>query len=103
VGVVVAQVGARPGNDRIIQLSRTGDGIGEGARYQKALEEAMRQNITDIAQIRLDQVASPDVRALLAEVQQVIANDPQGAEAASTVNPDFVRRLSATEPANETE
>ena len=146
---VVAQVGTRLGDDRIVQLSRTGEGIAglaalagnpelaevlkwtaaipalgplvQNGGYQKALEEAVRQNVPNIAQIRLDQVASPEVRALLAEVQQVVAKNPQGAEAASTVNtnvlnllkseafarlrqnPDFARFLSGTEPAKETE
>ncbi len=89
--------------------------------YQKALEEAVRQNVPNIAQIRLDQVASPEVRTLLAEVQQVVAKNPQAAEAASTVNanvlnllkteafarlrqnPGFSRFLSGAEPTKEPE
>jgi hypothetical protein len=89
--------------------------------YQKALEEAVRQNVPSIAQIRLDQVASPEVRAVLAEVQQAVAKNPQGAEAAATVNPDvltllkseafarlrqnpgFSRLLAGPEPAREAE
>jgi len=146
---VVAQVGAQLGNDRIVQLSRTGEGMAgfaalagnpelaevlkwtaaipalgplvQNGAYQKALEEAVRQQVPNIAQIRLDQVASPEVRALLAEVQQVVAKNPQSAEAASTVNvnllnllkseafarlrqnADFSRYLADTQPAKETE
>jgi hypothetical protein len=144
---VVAQVGARLGNDRIVQLSRTGQGVAglaalagnpelaevlkwiaatpalgplvQNGSYQKALEEAVRQKVPNIAQIKLDQVASPEARALLAEVQQAVATNPQGAEAASTVNanvlnllkseafarlsqnPDFSRLLSSAAPAKE--
>jgi hypothetical protein len=140
----VAQAG-----DRILQLGRAGEGTAalaaltgnpelaqvlkwtaaipalgplvQNGGYQKALEEAVRQNVPSIAQIRLDQVASPEVRALLAEVQQVVAKSPQGAEAASTVNPNvltwlkseafarlrqspgFSRFLSGPEPAREAE
>jgi hypothetical protein len=140
----VAQAG-----DRILQLGRTGEGTAalaawagnpelaqvlkwtaaipalgplvQNGGYQKALEEAVRQNVPNIAQIRLDQVASPEVRAVLAEVQQVVARNPQGAEAASTVNanvltllkseafarlrqnPGFSRFLSGPEPAKDTE
>jgi hypothetical protein len=146
---VVAQVGTRLGDDRVVQLSRTGEGIAglaalagnpeltavlkwtaaipalgplvQNGGYQKALEEAVRQNVPNIAQIRLDQVASPEVRAALAEVQQLVARNPQGAEAASTVNanvlnllkseafarlrqnPDFARLLSATKSVKEAE
>jgi hypothetical protein len=142
---VVAQAGTLLGNDRIVELSRTGQGMAglaalagnpelaevlkwtaaipalgplvQNGGYQKALEEAVRQNVPNIAQIKLDQVASPEARALLAEVQQVVAKDPQGAEAASTVNanvlnllkseaftrlsqnPGFSRFLSGAEPA----
>jgi hypothetical protein len=145
----VAQVGAQFRDDRILQLSRTGEGLAglaalagnpelaavrkwtaatpalgplvQNGSYQKALEEAVRQNVPNIARIRLDQVASPEARALLAEVQQVVARNPQGAEAASTVNtnvlnllksaafgrlrqnPGFARFLSGTEPAKEAE
>ena len=118
---VIAQAGARLGDDRILQLSRAGEGMTELAElagnpemaevlkwtaaipalgplvqnggYQKALEEAVRQNVPNIAQIRLDQVASPEVRTLLAEVQQVVAKNPQGAEAASTVNANVLNLL----------
>jgi hypothetical protein len=118
---VVAQVGARLGDDRILQLSRAGEGMTglaalvgnpemaevlkwtaaipelgplvQNGGYQKALEEAVRQNVPNIAQIRLDQVASPEVRTLLAEVQQVVAKNPQGAEAASTVNANLLNLL----------
>lgn len=146
---VVAQVGATLGDDRIVQLSRTGEGIVglaamagnpylvellkltaampalgplvQNGGYQKALEEAVRQNVTNIAQIKLDQVASPEVRALLAEVQQVVAKNPQASEAASTVNanmlnllkseafvslrqnPDFARLMSGPAPTKEAE
>ena len=146
---VVAEVGARLGDDRILQLSRTGAGAAalaalagnselaevlkwtaaipelgplmQNGAYQKALEEAVRQNVPNIAQIRLDQVASPEVRALLADVQQVVARNPQAAAGAATVNanvidllksetfarlsrnPDFSRFLSGAEPAQETE
>jgi hypothetical protein len=146
---LAAQVDVRLGNDRIVQLSRTGEEIAglvaltgnrevaavlkwtaaipalgplvQNGGYQKALEEAVRQNVPNIAQIRLDQVASPEDRALLAEVQQVLAKNPQGAEAASTVNanvlnllkseafarlrqnPDFARFLLGTQSAKETE
>jgi hypothetical protein len=89
--------------------------------YRMALEEAVRQKVPNIAQIKLDQVASPEVRALLAEVQQTVARNPQGAEAASTVNanvlnllkseafarlsqnPGFFRFLSGAKTANESE
>jgi hypothetical protein len=140
----VAQAG-----DRILQLGRTGEGTAalaaltgnpelaqvlkwtaaipalgplvQSGGYQKALEEAVRQNVPSIAQIRLDQVASPEVRAVLAEVQQAVAKNPQGAEAAATVNPDvltllkseafarlrqnpgFSRLLAGPEPAREAE
>jgi hypothetical protein len=81
----------------------------------------VRQKVPNIAQIKLDQVASPEVRALLAEVQQTVARNPQGAEAASTVNanvlnllkseafarlsqnPGFFRFLSGAKTANESE
>ena len=146
---VVAQIGVHLGDDRILQLSRTGAGpallaaltgnpqlaevlkwtaaipalgpLLQNGAYQKALEEAVRQNVSNIAQIRLDQVASPETRALLAEVQQVVANNAQGAEAAFTANanvlnvlkseafarllqdPDFARFLSGTGSTKETE
>jgi hypothetical protein len=118
---VVAQVGVRLGDDRIVQLSRTGEGIAglaglagnpelvqvlkwtaavpalgpllQNGNYQKALEEAVRQNVPNIAQIRLDQVASPEVRAQLAEVQQVVAKNPQAAAAASAVNANVLNLL----------
>lgn len=146
---VVAQVGEQIGDDRIVQLSRTGESIAafaavagkpgvteilkltaaipalgpllQNGAYQKALEEAVRQNVGSVAQIKIDQVTSPEVRALLLEVQQVVARNPQAAEAASVVNadvlnllkseafaklttsPDFSRWLSASEPAKEAE
>ena len=146
---VVAQIGVHPGDDRILQLSRTGAGpallaaltansqlaelltwtaampalgrLMQNGSYQKALEEAVRQNVPNIAQIRLDQVASSELRAALAEVQQVVGRNPQGAEAASTANanvlnllksqafarllqnPDFARFLSGTDPTRKTE
>ncbi len=146
---LVAQIGVQLGDGRIQQLSRTGAGpallaaltgnpqlaellkwtaaipalgplVLNGA-YQKALEEAIRQNVPNLAQIRLDQVAAPEMRALLGEVQQAIASNPQGAEAASAVNanvlnvlksetfsrllqdPDFARFLAGTEPTRETQ
>ena len=146
---VVAQVGAQLGDERIVQLSRAGadpvalaalagnpelagvlkwtatlPALGplvQNGGYRQALEEAIRQNVPDIAQIRLDQVASPEVRAMVAKVQQVVAENPQGAEAASTVNanvlnllkseafallcrnPDVSRILSGPEPAKKAE
>ena len=65
----------------------------QNGSYQKALEEAVRQNASNIAQIRLDQVASPEIRAVLAEVLQVVAKSPQGAEAASTVSANVLNML----------
>lgn len=146
---VLGQAGALVGNDRMQQLSRAGEGVVELAAlagkpeiaeilkwtaavpalgpmlqngsYQKALEEAVRQNVPNITQIKLDQVASAEVRALLAEVQQVLAKRPQAAEAASTVNvnvlnllkseafarlrasPGFALLLSGAEPATKAE
>ena len=146
---VAAQAGALLGNDRVAQLRSAGDGVAGLAAlagqpqmaevlkwtaalpalgpmvlnggYRKALEEAVRQGVPNIAQIRLDQVASPEVRALLAEVQQVFAKNPQIAQAASTVNadvlnllkseafarlsqtPGFAALLSGSEPAKEAE
>ena len=145
----VAQVGAQLGSEQIVQLSRAGAGAAglaalagnpelaqvlkwtaalpalgpllQSGAYQKALEEAVRQKVANISQISLDQVASPDVRAALAEVQQAVAKSPQGAEAASAVNAnvlsllkseafarlrqsaDFSRYLSGSEPASEGE
>ena len=118
---VVAEVGTRLGDERIVQLSRTGAGAAalaalagnpelaevlkwtaaipalgplvQNGAYQKALEEAVRQNVPNVAQIRLDQVASPEVRALLSDVQQVFAKNPQAAAAASTVNPNVINLL----------
>jgi hypothetical protein len=100
---VVAQGGVWLGEDRIVQLSRTGEGIAalaglagnrelaelrkwdaaipalaplvQNGSYQKALEETVRQNAASIGQIRLDQVASAEVRAMIAEVQQVVAKN----------------------------
>ena len=146
---VLDQAGALLGNDRLRQLSRTGEGVAglvelagkaelaevvkwtaalpalgplvQNGGYQKALEEAMRQNVPNITQMKLDQVSSAESRALLADVQQVLAKGPQVAEAASTVNvnvlnllkseafarlrqnPGFARLLSGAEPAKETE
>lgn len=146
---MVAQVGTQLGDDRIVQLSRVGEGavdlaalagipgaaeilkltsaipalgplIQNGA-YQKALEEVVRQNVPSIAQIRRDRVVAPEVRAVLLEVQQVVAKNPRAAEAASTVNsnvltflkseaftrlsqnPNFSRLLTAPQPAKEAE
>jgi hypothetical protein len=118
---VIAQVGARLGDDRIVQLSRTGEGMAglaalagnsemaevlkwtaaipalgpllQNGSYQEALEEAVRQKVPNIAQISLDQVASPEVRAQLAQVQQVIVKNPQGAAAASAVNVNVLNLL----------
>lgn len=146
---LVAQVGTQLGDDRIVQLSRAGEGIPglaalaenpgmaeilkltaaipalgpfvQNGAYQKALEEAVRQNVATIAQIKLDQVASPEIRTLLSEVQQVVEKNPQAAGAASTLNanvlnllkseafarlslnPGFSKLLSAPEAAKETE
>ena len=93
---VFDQAGALLGNDRLRQLSRAGEGVeglvalagkaklGEAVKwtaalpalgslvqnggYQKAVEEAMRQNVLNITQIKLDQVSSAQARALLADV-----------------------------------
>ncbi len=146
---VVAQVGTQLGDDRIVQLSRAGEhivglaalagrpGMAEvlkltaampalgplvqNGAYRQALEEALRQNVANIAQIKLDQVASPEVRAQLSEVQRVVAGKPHGVEAATAVNedvlallkseafarlrqsPGFSRLLSGAAPANEAE
>ena len=85
---VAAQIGVHLGEDRILHLSRTGAGpallaaltanpqlaellkwtaampalgplVLNGA-YRKALEEAVRQNVPNLAQIRLDQVAAKE-------------------------------------------
>ncbi len=62
--------------------------------YQKALNEAARQNVPNLAQIRFNQVAAPVMRALLVDVQRSIADHPQVAEAV----PDFARFLSGAAP-----
>jgi hypothetical protein len=118
---VVAAVGTGLGDERIVQLSLTGAGAAalaalagnpelaevlkwtsglpalgplvQNGAYQKALEEAVRQNVPNVAQIRLDLVASPEVRVLLSDVQQVFAKNPQAAAAASTVNPNVINLL----------
>jgi hypothetical protein len=118
---VIAQVGAWLGDERISQLSRTEAGsavldafaanpeltqvlkwttttpalgpLVQNGGYQKALEEAVRQNVSDLTQIRLDAVASPEVRAMVAHVQQVVAQHPDGAEAVSTVNTNILNLL----------
>jgi len=117
----VADVGAQLLDDRLVGLSRTSEGAAalaalagnaelaqllkwttaipglgslvQSGAYQQAIEEAVRQNVPNISEIRLDQVVSPETRTLLAEVQQVMANNPQAAEAASVVNANVLNLL----------
>jgi len=145
----LADLGNQLGDDRLSKLSRTSEAASalaalagrtelmqllkwttavpglasfvQSGAYQQAIEEAMRQNVPNIPGISLDQVASPDTRALLADVKQVMAANPEAAEAASAVNvnllnllkgdafgrlrqtPEFSRIVSGLDPARTTE
>ncbi len=63
--------------------------------YLKALHEAGRQNVRNLADLKLDGITSPNVRAATAEVQQALRLGPGGGGAAGTVDPAVVEVLSS--------
>jgi hypothetical protein len=72
--------------DTVAAVPEIGALIRDGT-YQAALREAIRQNVQSISEIRLDQVASPEARNVVAKVQAVLSKLPQGGAEAGSVNP----------------
>lgn len=54
--------------------------------YQEAIREAIRQNAQSIVQVQLDQAASPQTRAVIARVQEVLGKEPLSGATAASVN-----------------
>jgi hypothetical protein len=67
----------------------------QNCAYLKALQEAARQNVPDIAVIDIARVASAQVRDAVAQVQQAIRNAPEVLAGAGAVHPAVVELLSS--------
>lgn len=55
--------------------------------YLKVLQEAARQNVGNLADLKTDTIVSPDIREAATQVQQALRSAPGGGGAAGTVDP----------------
>jgi hypothetical protein len=65
----------------------------QNGAYLKVLQEAARQRVQNLADLKIDGIASPDVRAATAQVQSALRQAPGGGGIAGTVAPAVLELL----------
>jgi hypothetical protein len=117
----VRQLAGRLGDQRILELSKGGldsavlsalvgnsgferlrNSVGavpnlgplvQNGAYLKVLQEAARQKVPNLTDLKADTIVSPDVRAATTQVQQALRLAPGGGGAAGTVDPAVLELL----------
>ncbi len=85
-----------PGLEQLLKLTEAAPGLAalvQDGAYRKALEEAVRQNGSQIAAVKLDQVASPEVQDAVTRVQGVLNGVSPDGSMAGTVDPAVLELL----------
>ena len=65
----------------------------QNGAYFKVLQEAARQRVQNLMDLKAEQIASPDVRAATAQVQGALQQAPGGGGIAGTVDPAVLELL----------
>ena len=65
----------------------------QNGAYFKVLQEAARQKVPNLANLRADQIVAPDVRAAAIQVQGVLRQAPGGGGIAGAVDPSVLELL----------
>jgi hypothetical protein len=65
----------------------------QNGAYFKVLQEAARQRVQNLMDLKAEQIASPDVRAASAQVQGALQQAPGGGGIAGTVDPAVLELL----------
>ena len=85
-----------PGFEKLLTsvaaVPKLGPLVQNGA-YLKALEEAARQNVPNLADLNLDRIDSPEIRAATAQVQEALRLAPGVGAAAGFVDPLVLKVL----------
>ena len=85
-----------PGFERLLNSVAAVPNLGplvQNGAYLKVLQEAARQNVQNLADLKTDTIDSPDIRAATAQVQQALRLAPGGGGAAGTVDPAVLEVL----------
>lgn len=88
-GAALAALAGQPGLGQLLKLIENMPALAplvQDGAYRTALQEAARQNVRQIAEVKLEQVASPEVRDAVTRIQQALESAPPGAQAAGTVD-----------------
>jgi hypothetical protein len=65
----------------------------QNGAYLKVFQEAARQRVQNLADLKIDGIASPDIRAATAQVQSALRQAPEGGGIAGTVDPAVLELL----------
>ena len=65
----------------------------QNGAYLAVLQEAARQNVSNLADLKLERTTSPDLHRAVTQVQQVLKKAPGGGGAAGTVDPAVLELL----------
>ncbi len=88
-GAALAALAGEPGLQQLLKMTETVPALApllQDGAYQKAVQEALRQNVPQIAAVNLAQVVSPEVRDAVTRVQQALKAAPVGGQEAGTAN-----------------
>jgi hypothetical protein len=99
IGLDSAVLSALVGNsgfERLLNSVVAAPNLGSLVRngtYFKVLQEAARQKVLKLADLKADQIAEPDVRAATVQVQEALRQAPGGGGIAGTVDPAVLELL----------
>lgn len=92
-GLESAVLSALSGNSAFERLSNSVSAVPnlaplvQNGAYLKVLQEAARQNVQTLADVKPDKIVSPETRAATEQVQRILRQAPGGGGAAATVDP----------------
>jgi hypothetical protein len=88
-GATLAALAGEPGLAQLLRLTESVPALSslvQDGTYQKALQEAVRQNVQQVTAVKLEQVASPEIRDAVTRVQRAFEGAPAGEKGAGTVD-----------------
>ena len=93
---VVSALSGNAGFERLLNSVAAAPSLAplvQSGDYLKALQEAARQNVPNLADLKIDRIVAPDVRAAAEQVQQALRAAPGGGGVAGIVDPAVLQVL----------
>ncbi len=95
-GAMLSALAGNSGFERLLNSVAAIPNLGplvQNGDYLKVLQEAARQNVRNLADLKTDKIVSSDIRAAAAQVQEALRLAPGGGGDAGTLDPAVVQVL----------